>query len=103
MNEDWHALADVLFSERKCCRKNAKTMLEIAALRRCVIGKWNAGMSQAMLLEIFRMTKLTVVDRQHRAKTRLTQTLELPRVASGPQRPASRFGTSQNMWSMWRP
>ena len=32
-----------------------------------------------MLLEIFRMTKLTVVDRQYRAKTRLTQTLELPR------------------------
>ena len=37
MNEDWNASADVLFSERKCCRKNAKTMLEIAALRRSVI------------------------------------------------------------------
>ena len=37
MNEDWNASADVLFSERKCCRKNAKTMLKIAALRRCVI------------------------------------------------------------------
>ena len=37
-------------------------------------------MSQPMLLEIFRMTKLTVVDRQYRAKTRLTQTLELPRL-----------------------
>ncbi len=33
-----------------------------------------------MLLEIFRMTKLAVVDRQHRAKSRLTQTLELPRL-----------------------
>ena len=37
MNEDWNASADVLFSERKCCRKNAKTILKIAALRRCVI------------------------------------------------------------------
>ena len=43
-----------------------------------------------MLLEIFRMTKLAVVDRQYRAKTRLTQTLETPRLhvwtaASGEQ------------------
>lgn len=37
-------------------------------------------MSQSMLLEIFRMTKLAVIDRQHRAKTRTTQTLELPRL-----------------------
>ena len=43
-----------------------------------------------MLLEIFRMTKLAVVDRQYRAKSRLTQTLETPRLhfwtaASGEQ------------------
>ena len=61
-------------------------------------------MSESMLLEIFRVTKLAIVDRQHRAKTRLTQTLELPRLhvrttTSGEQA----FGTSQNMWSMWRP
>ena len=37
-------------------------------------------MSQSMLLEIFRITKLAVVDRQHRAKTRLAQTLELPQL-----------------------
>ena len=37
MNEDWNASADVLFSERKCCWKSAKTMLKITALRRCVI------------------------------------------------------------------
>ena len=37
MNEDWNASADVLFSERKCYRKNAKTMLKIALLWRCVI------------------------------------------------------------------
>lgn len=53
-------------------------MLEIAAAWRCVIGKWNAGMSQPMLLEILRITKLAVIDRQYRAKTRLTQSLELP-------------------------
>ncbi len=37
MNEDRNASADALFSERKCCRKNAKTMLKIALLWRCVI------------------------------------------------------------------
>ena len=37
-------------------------------------------MSQSMLLEIFRMTELAVVDRQHRAKSRLTQALETPRL-----------------------
>jgi len=47
-------------------------------------------MSQSMLLEIFRVTKLAVIDRQYRAKTRLTQTLETPRLhvwtaASGEQ------------------
>ncbi len=35
-------------------------------------------MRQSMLLEIFRTTKLAVVDRQYRAKTRLAQTLEAP-------------------------
>ena len=37
MNEDWNASADVLFGERKCCRKNAKTMLKIAVEWRCII------------------------------------------------------------------
>ena len=37
MNEDWNASADVLFGERECCRKNAKTMLKIALLWRCII------------------------------------------------------------------
>ena len=37
MNEDWNASADVLFGERKGCRKDAKTMLKIAVEWRCII------------------------------------------------------------------
>ncbi len=83
MNEYRNAPPDVPFDKRKRCRKNAKTVLEIAIAWRRISRQRNARVSQSSCREIFRTAELAVVDRQHGAKTRLAQVLEAPGLLVG--------------------
>jgi len=80
VNQHGDALADVLLGERKCRRKQLKTVLEIAVEWRCMARKRNARIGKSLAREVFGMAKLAVVDRQDCAKPRFLQMPERPRL-----------------------